>query len=631
MSLATLFTRRSLRSRHLALLLMAAVGAFCFGCKGSLPDDLLIDSNPTALVFVKTESHSTLNSFSPGNNNLYMLTPISPNGELRPLTQMTAGAVADPEISFDGLKILFSMRNGWNDRWHVYEMNIDGGNLRQLTTGSHDDFDATYLPNGRILFTSNAPNIVDEYNKQMAETMHVMDADGQNIERISFNLSDDFDPIVTRDGRLAWTRWEHHGSQNRFPVFFTKPDGQGTFVLFGPHNRNFFHPRELENGSLIAVASTRVNGDEGPLAILRTDRPETRAADPPRAGDYEIITPDVNMDGPPFPNGAFKYPSPLPDGSLIASYAPPHENEEDADWGLYTIQRDGSDLTLLYNDPNMNEFDAVVVSPRPIPPTLPSTINRSMTSGMFVIEDVYNRQSNDGQARPNKAIKEVKQLMVIRGIARPSNDRGEIGHTEFERKQVIGVVNVQADGSVAMRVPTDTPISFNTMDSLGRAIVVKRNWIYVRPGEQFEKCSGCHGNRGTTTNPTPMAATMPVPDLSLPQNQWADGDFSFSHALEPIIAQKCAISGCHVSPVPAATLDLSLAKNTDSQFSIAYDNMMNRNLVDEPFSRRSRLADKLLGIDEFAGAGTHPGGANALTQQELQKFIIWIDLGGQYR
>ncbi len=618
---------------HPKIMMVAAMGlaAGGLGCSGSLPDDLLIDSNPTALVFVKTEDHETLNHFSPGTNNLFMLTPISPNGQLRQLTNLTTGAVGDPEISFDGLRILFTMRQGWNDRWHVYEMNTDGTNLRQLTNNDCDDFDPTYLPNGRILFTSNAPNIVDEYNKQMAETMHVMDASGQNVERISFNLSDDFDPIVTRNGRLAWTRWEHHGTQNRFPVFFTKPDGQSTFVLFGPHNRNFFHPRELENGSLIAVASTMVNGDQGPLAILRTDRAETHAADPPRQGDYEIITPQVALNGPPYPNGAFKFPTPLPDGSILVSYAPSHDTEEEADWGLYTINRNGSGLTLLYNDPQTNEFDAVIVSPRPIPPTIPSTINRSMSSGMFVIQDVYNRQSNDGQARPDKAKQEIKQLMVIRGVGRPANDRGEIGHTEFERKHVIGVVNVQPDGSVAMRVPTDTPISFNTLDSLGRAIVVKRNWIYVRPGEQFEKCSGCHGDRGKTTNPTPLAVSLPMADLSLPQNQWADGDFSFSHALEPIIAQKCAISGCHVGAAPAATLDLSLAKSVDSPFSIAYDNIMERNLVDEPFSRRSRIIDKLLGIDEFTGAGRHPGAPQALTVEEIQKFILWIDLGGQYR
>jgi len=629
--LTTLSNWKFLLKGHWAVIAFAGLAAGSIGCKGSLPDDLLIESNPTALVFIKTEDHETLNHFSPGNNNLFTLTPISPNGELRQLTNEAEGAVADPEVSFDGLRILFTMRRGWNDHWHLYDVNVDGSSLRQLTNGDYDDFDPTYLPNGRILFTSNAPNLVDEYNKQMAETMHVMDADGGNVERISFNLSDDFDPIVTRDGRLTWTRWEHHGTQNRFPVFFTKPDGQSTFVLFGPHNRNFFHPRELENGSLIAVASTMVNGDQGPLAILHTERPETHGADPPHEGDYEIITPQVALSGPPYPNGAFKYPAPLPDGRIIVSFATPHNTEDEADWGLYAINRDGSGLTLLYNDPNMNEYDAVVVSPRPIPPALPSTINRSMSSGLFVIQDVYNRQTNDGQARPNKVTQEVKQLMVIRGIGRPANDRGEIGHTEFERKQVIGVVNVQLDGSVAVRVPTDTPISFNTLDSLGRAIVVKRNWIYVRPGEQFEKCSGCHGDRGKITNPTPLAASLPVTDLSLPQNQWADGDFSFSHALEPIIAQKCAVSGCHVGALPAATLDLSLAKNIDSPFSIAYDNIMSRNLVDEPFSRRSRIIDKLMGIDEFTGAGSHPGAPYSLSAAEIQKFILWIDLGGQYR
>ena len=38
--------------------------------------------------------------------------------------------------------------------YHVFEMNVDGTGVRQLTHGRYDDFDARYLPNGDIVFLS---------------------------------------------------------------------------------------------------------------------------------------------------------------------------------------------------------------------------------------------------------------------------------------------------------------------------------------------------------------------------------------------------------------------------------------------------------------------------------------------
>ncbi|MCB0259968.1 MAG: hypothetical protein KDE62_09660, partial [Calditrichaeota bacterium] len=65
------------------------------------------------------------------------------------------GAAADPEISYDGKKILFSMKVSRQSRWRLYEMNTDGSNLVQLTDAAEaDDMDPIYLPNGQIVFTS---------------------------------------------------------------------------------------------------------------------------------------------------------------------------------------------------------------------------------------------------------------------------------------------------------------------------------------------------------------------------------------------------------------------------------------------------------------------------------------------
>jgi hypothetical protein len=144
----------------------------------------------------------------------------------------------------------------------------------------------------------------------------------RQLQCISFNNSDDFDPVVMRDGRVVWTRWEHHGTQNRFPLFFTRPDGQGTFLFFGTHeggfHRNFFHPRELPDGKVIAVLSDGVLDDHGPLVILNSDR---TTGDPPKNDDYVNITPNV----PVGTDGRSSIPFPLPDGRIVASFPPTRE------------------------------------------------------------------------------------------------------------------------------------------------------------------------------------------------------------------------------------------------------------------------------------------------------------------
>lgn len=604
-------------------------------CQTSTPDDLLLDAQPDALVFVKTIATESLdNNFIRSGSDLFSLTPISPNGQLKNLTDQWTGAngaAADPEISYDGLKIIFSMRKAGANNFDIYEMNLDGTNLRQITRTPYDEADPVYLPNGKIAYTCNERNIRDEYERREVENLHTMNADGGNVQGISFNNSDDFDPIVMRDGRIVWTRWEHHGTENRFPLFFTRPDGQSTFLFFGSHrggfHRNFFHPRELPDGKVIAVLSDGVLQDHGPLVILNSDR---TTGDPPQNDDYVNITPNVPL-GNDAPQ-AFKYPFPLPDGRIVASYSATGVN---GNYGLYTMDRDGSRLSVLYDDPQMQELDAVVAAPRPKPPVIAEEIQRDSTTGVFINQNVYFRQTNDGQVRPSQAQQEVKAVMVIEGLPIRPNDPNmrEIGHTSFEPKRILGIAPVYSDGSFAIRVPVNTPISFNTLDSLGRALVIKRSWLYARPGEKFENCTGCHGPRGQKSNPTPIAATRTPTNLNVPVAQREV--VSFSAAIEPIIEAKCL--PCHGGGSPAAGLNLSTIQAGD--YSVAYENLMmdggNPRMVENnspPFSRRSRLIDVLLGVGSRNGRGKHPSpdSSQALTPTEIRRFINWIDLGAQY-
>lgn len=196
-------------------------------CGTMPPDDILEKSGPTALVFFKENGcednrsnamRSNADEYYPGSD-ICILSPISPQGEITNLTaQYTRanqsqsrnyGAVADPETSYEGKKILFAMRENRGERWHICEMNLEGGDPTKLTDQSDgDDMDPSYLPNGQIMFTSTRPGIVDEYKRRGCPLLHVADrqADGRliNIRRISFNQGHDTNLIVHSSGRIFW-------------------------------------------------------------------------------------------------------------------------------------------------------------------------------------------------------------------------------------------------------------------------------------------------------------------------------------------------------------------------------------------------------------------------------------------
>ncbi len=627
------------------------------GCRDSAPDDLIQQEQTTdALVFVKTDGEETLNR-SWANGNLYKLSPIAPDGVVTPITNFTGASISDPAVSFDGKKIMFSMRPPGGTYRNIWEIGADGTGLRQVTSGGGHDFDPLYLPDGRVLFTSSRDGEMDEYNHSTSEHLYVCDADGGNLERISYNQSTDFDPTLLPDGHVLYTRWEHFGTMNRFPLFFTNPDGTGTFHFFGPHDRNFFHPQPTPDGRLIAIESTRVEGDAGPIAVLKL---EQGPADPALGGNsthWDVITPQVNNNGEPWPYGAFKYPMPIGGNRYVASYTLPAATKGDVDYALYTFTLDQTgtgapgdpatftigNLTYLYNDPKTNEYDAQLLAPHPKPPVIASTIDRSVDYGEFLAQDVFNRGTNDGQEVPIKGVDPIDSIAVITARPTLAGDMNDFSANEFEKRALIGFAPVYSDGSFRIRVPANTPISFATLDQNGRGFVVKRTHLYVRPGESFTRCFGCHENRvaggPVPTNPNPIAALYPAHDLNIPRAQFQI--INYESTIGPIVAAKCV--SCHQPTISgvdttaaAGNLDLTAVPDTTMMgriFPRGYINlsgasMMATQEVDPAFPRKSKLIDYVLGLGSRAGQGSHPG---TLTPEEQREFNLWVLLGAQYK
>jgi hypothetical protein len=348
------------------------------GCQGNSGEDAatVTVAGDVPLAYVK---RSTSLMIAPTNG-----TPSAPGGDLlireksspsAPEHNITAtitqgnGDASDPEVSYDGKKIVFSLRCPTSNtstvagapactgRWNLweYDMNDGGltkGTLRRLTSSNqHDDVDPAYLPAGRgVVFASNRQAksslnqalgrsyyALDEYERERVLNLHTADANGEGIEQITFNQSHDRNPVVKHNGDIMFSRWEHVGDRNRFAVFSTKPDGTNMFVFYGAQSpgNSFLHPREMDpNGpykgfissSLMSLSGTQEGGALMFIDAANYSEQNTpaNATVPAAGGQREVTQQTLNQGRGLSMNGRITSPYPLWDGSnrVLVSYRP---------------------------------------------------------------------------------------------------------------------------------------------------------------------------------------------------------------------------------------------------------------------------------------------------------------------
>ena len=296
--------------------------------------------------------------------------PSAPEFNLTARFTQGNGDASDPEVSYDGKKIVFSMRCPTSNTstiggapactgaWNIWEYDmasggLAGGTFRRITSAADaDDVDPAYLPAGRgFVFSSNrqttsktkqavgaAPYFgLDEYERERVLNLHTMAADGTRIEQISFNQSHDRNPVVRPNGDIMFSRWEHVGPRNRFAIFRTKPDGTDMFVLYGAQSpgNSFLHPRDMDpagkyagfvSSSLMSLSGTQEGGSLMFIDVAKYSENNTPASSlvAPIGGQKEITDKPLNQGRGLSPFGRLTSPYPLWDGSnrMLVAFRP---------------------------------------------------------------------------------------------------------------------------------------------------------------------------------------------------------------------------------------------------------------------------------------------------------------------
>jgi Tol biopolymer transport system component len=154
------------------------------------------------------------------------------------LLQDEDGVFRDPDVSYDGKRILFSWKkSARGDDYHLYEMDVQTRKIRQLTSGPGvADYEGIYLPDGNIMFSSTRCfQNVDCWHVSVCN-MFLMNRDGKHMRRVGFDqVHSNYPQVHPESGLVTYTRWEYNDRGQIYPqpLFQMYPNGAHQTEYYG--------------------------------------------------------------------------------------------------------------------------------------------------------------------------------------------------------------------------------------------------------------------------------------------------------------------------------------------------------------------------------------------------------------
>ncbi|MCP4263514.1 MAG: hypothetical protein GY774_39310 [Planctomycetes bacterium] len=542
-------------------------------------------------------------------------------GQLTVLLDDPEGTVRDPQVHYDNKKIIFSYRKAGSDNFHLYEINTDGNNLKQITDGNYNDIEPTYLPDGTIMFCSNRCNRwVNCWLTQVA-VLYRCNADGSNIHPISSNSEHENTPWPLPDGRVLYQRWEYvdRSQVHYHHLWTTNPDGTGQMVFYGN-----MHP------GIVMIDAKPIPNTEKILAVFSPGHGRKE-----HDGQITIVTPKA---GPDVVASA-RYIS------KTKNYRDPYPLSEDCflvarETQLLIMNHKGQTQEIYRLPKELADAGVQCHEPRPLITRLreriiPSRRNPKQTTGRLVLTDVYNgRQMNDVERG------EIKKLLVLETLPMPIHFTGGMeplsyGGT-FTLERILGTVPVNEDGSAYMELPALRSLFFVALDEQNNSVKRMQSFLTVMPGETTS-CVGCHEQRTRTpiTKSSNALQALRRPPHKITPISGIPDVFDFPRDIQPILDKHCL--SCHgYEPTenggPRAG-GVILSGDRGPFYSHSYYTLTNRRqFIDGRNQPKSNLAPRTIGssasplMKKFNGSHYNV----TATKHELDMIRYWIESGAPY-
>ena len=503
--------------------------------------------------------------------------------EKKKIVDSSDGEILDANLHYEGRTILFSWKKTMKAYFQLYTINVDGGGLKQLTDDASNNFNASFLPDGGIVFLSDRKPAFAYCWKTTTPILWRCNIDGSDPRRISSNYLNDFTPAVLASGKVIFSRWEYV-DRPAIPIqslWTINPDGTRLEGFFGNRSLSpatFMDAREIpgSKGKILCVLTSHNGPCRGAIGII----------DPSVGGNAQEaitnLTPEINIGrvdkgSGNHIRGPYLNPYPIDEKYFLVSKA-----------GEIQLRDYSGDFceTLIAAAKGPGFYNPQPIRTRKLERLVASSVDPGLKAdddnwATIIMQDVYNGLGD--------AVKrgEIKKLAIVQEIEKPVGiDPGlrafgfqfpvvSCGAT-YAPKKIWGYAKVEEDGSANFKVPAQKPIYFLPLDEKGMGVQRMRTFTHLMPGE-VQSCIGCHANRNyamaRTTDKTmhrPHAMMRKTQELEKPE--WGVHGFSYPHIVQPVLDKHCV--KCHDNDNPPAGLELTGDK-TDF-FNVSYENLVRK-------------------------------------------------------
>jgi hypothetical protein len=530
-------------------------------------------------------------------SSICLYDPARPQAGAKTIFESKEGFIFDMSASYDATKLVFSFMDKIQeekDSFHIWQINVDGTGLRQLTHGPYHDGSPVYLPDGKIVFCSTRVESFSVCQDFLAAGLYVIDSDGGKLRRLEYSTLCDTTPYVMDDGSILFGRWEYQ-DKNIFCVqglWTINPNGTRVQLFYGntltipnsiygakqiPGTRRVVCTMAAHHGKPLGAIGIvdRSLGLENPDAMVNIT-PEIPYF--PRLGDAWHDPPN-NSWGPGDEQyeWAFGDPYPIAQDLFLVAYGGPLKGGPQR-YRLYLLD-DAGYKVKLYEDPKISCYNPVPLVKRPLPNRMPGAVPEPKGHGTFFVADIYQGLLDKGVERG-----QIKALRIMSQIPKKYNTEGPryhdhypvMGQGSYYAKYCYGAVPVYDDGTAYFKAPAGVELYFIALDGEGKEVRRMGTVTQITAGER-QGCVGCHESRfmAAPARADIMNRLAKAPDSITPP-PWGAGPISFVDQVQPVLDKYCV--SCHSGRAPKARLDLSGDKTRF--YSMAYRSLLDRKLVE---------------------------------------------------
>jgi hypothetical protein len=364
-------------------------------------------------------------------------------------------ASADPEVSFDGQRVLFAGKPRREDPWQIWEAAVGASSgpakPRRIAAWPEDSIRPLYLPDDKIVY---ARKTAQGYQ------LEVMALAGGQALRITYVPGNYLTCDVLHDGRVLYEGPQPSAESAVHDLYTVYPDGSGVEAYRCDHGVSRHAARQLTSRDIVFTT------DKGLARFTSALATQVDAA-PAHGGEFAGPLAEVTPD------------------QWLVSFRP----NARAQYAIYSLNPASGALAKVSDGPGVQP---VVLAAREVPLRFPSGLHDWAGANLLCL-NAYTSKTNITEG----AIGSVR-LYSQSAEGKPA---------------LLGETPVESDGSYFLHVPSERPLRMELRDRSGRVIEAERGWFWMRRGEQ-RVCVGCHaGPERAPENAVPkvlLRADVPV-------------------------------------------------------------------------------------------------------------------------